>query len=75
METAAGLLADLGSTIAEFEELVEASEFLLIPGPEDPGPAPGLVPRPPLPGEGPSPLSVMRNWLWEGSGKAESMRD
>lgn len=39
----------LGDLLASFPLLVRDSEFLLVPGPNDPGPAPGLVPRPALP--------------------------
>ena len=41
--------ADLGALINEFPALVSDSEFVLVPGPTDPGPAPGLIPRPPIP--------------------------
>eukprot|EP01052_Picozoa_sp_SAG31_P050484 SAG31_NODE_11540_length_1019_cov_1.177174_1_plen_217_part_01 len=49
VQSASQLLSDLGAMISEFDELVQASEFLFVPGPDDPGPAPGLLPRPPLP--------------------------
>ena len=48
-ELAAQCFASLASLINEFPGLVEQSEFVLVPGPRDPGPCPGLMPRPPLP--------------------------
>jgi len=38
----------LGEMIAEHQELANNSEFLLVPGPADPG-SPKILPRPPLP--------------------------
>jgi DNA polymerase epsilon subunit 2 len=49
MQTASQYFSDLGAMVNEFPELVEATEFVLVPGPSDPGPTPGLIPRPPLP--------------------------
>ena len=48
-QAASRCFADLAALINEFPALVEESEFVLVPGPTDPGPAPGLIPRPPLP--------------------------
>ena len=47
-EAAATCFTQLGALINEFESLVEDTHFVLVPGPTDPGPAPGLIPRPPL---------------------------
>lgn len=48
-QAASQYFADLGALINEFPVLAQESQFVLVPGPTDPGPAPGLIPRPPLP--------------------------
>jgi len=45
----AELLTNFGSLLADFPRILNESEILVIPGPEDPGPTSNVLPRHPIP--------------------------